>query len=249
VAILWHFQKISPLITPFIGAFFAMLIAICIGYPTLRLRGYYFSLATLSLPLIASSLVVSFPDVTLAGRGIPNIFAPEIPFGLRPQAYYLMFLGYMIVCVLIAYKIERSKFGRGLTAIREDEDAAAVCGIDATKLKVEIFMLSGFLTGIAGGLFASYLTYVSPSTVFGILLSVSPVLMTILGGKGYWIGPVIGAFTLDILRNYVAYGVLSVLNELVLGVVLVVIVLLAPKGIYGVITEGVMRNARRKGHS
>jgi len=249
VAILWNFYKISPLITPFIGAFFAMLVAICIGYPTLRLRGYYFALATLSLPLIASGLVNSFPDVTLAGRGIPNVSPPEIAFLLRPNAYYAMFLGYMILCVLIAYKVENSKFGHGLMAIREDEDAAAVCGINATKMKVEAFMLSGFLTGIAGGLFASYLTYVSPSSVFGILLSVTPVLMTILGGRGRWIGPVIGAITLDLLRNYISYSVLSVLNSLVLGVVLIVIVLLAPKGIYGVITQGVMRYVGRKGHS
>jgi ABC-type branched-subunit amino acid transport system permease subunit len=73
--------------------------------------------------------------------------------------------------------------------------------------------------------------------------------MTILGGRGRWVGPIIGAVTLDLLRNYVSYSVLSVLNELVLGVVLIVIVLLAPKGIYGVITQGVMRSAGRKRHS
>jgi branched-chain amino acid transport system permease protein len=155
----------------------------------------------------------------------------------------------MVACVLIAFKAENSKFGRGLIALRDDEEAAAVCGINGTKLKVEAFMISGFLTGIAGGLFASYLTYVSPSAVFGIILSVTPVLMTILGGRGRWIGPVIGGITLDLLRNYISYSVLSVLNELVLGLVLIVIVLLAPSGIVGVINEVILKNARRKGHS
>jgi branched-chain amino acid transport system permease protein len=249
VAILWTAYHFSPLLSPFIGAFFAMLIAMVIGYPTMRLRGYYFALATLSLPLIAQGLVLSFPQVTSGGQGIPNIFPPEIPFALRPNFYYGIFLAYMIGCVLIAYKIETAKFGRGLVALRDDEDAAAVCGINGTRLKVEAFMVSGVLTGIAGGLFASYLTYVSPSGVFGILLDVTPVLMTILGGRGRWLGPVIGGITLDLLRNYVSYSVLSVLDELVLGIVLIIIVLIAPKGILGVITEVTQRFARRKGHS
>jgi branched-chain amino acid transport system permease protein len=248
VAILWTFYKFSPLVSPFIGAFFAMLIAMVIGYPTMRLRGYYFALATLTLPLIAEGLVLSFPSVTAGGEGIPNIFPPGVPFDLRPHFYFGIFLVYMIACVLIAYKVESSKFGRGLVALRDDEDAAAVCGINGTRLKVEAFMISGFLTGIAGGLFASYLTYVSPDAVFGIILSVTPVLMTILGGRGRWIGPVIGAILLELLRYYISYNVLSVLDELVLGIVLIVIVLLAPKGILGV-TEGVLRNAGRKGHS
>jgi branched-chain amino acid transport system permease protein len=249
VAVLWALYRFSPLVSPFIGAFFAMLIAMVIGYPTMRLRGYYFALATLSLPLIAQGLVLSFPQITAGGQGIPNIFPPGIPFTLRPNFYYGIFLAYMVACVLIAFKAENSKFGRGLIALRDDEEAAAVCGINGTKLKVEAFMISGFLTGIAGGLFASYLTYVSPSAVFGIILSVTPVLMTILGGRGRWIGPVIGGITLDLLRNYISYSVLSVLNELVLGLVLIVIVLLAPSGIVGVINEVILKNARRKGHS
>jgi branched-chain amino acid transport system permease protein len=249
VAILWASYKFSPLISPFIGALFAMLIAMVIGYPTMRLRGYYFALATLALPLIAQGLVLSVPAITAGGQGIPNIFPPEIPFNLRPHFYYGTFLAYMFACVVIAYKAENSKFGRGLVALRDDEDAAAVCGINGTRLKVEAFMVSGFLTGIAGGLFASYLTYVSPSAVFGIILSVTPVLMTILGGRGRWLGPVIGGITLNLLSNYISYSVLSVLNELVLGVVLILIVLMTPKGILGVVSDVIMRNARRKGNS
>lgn len=237
VALLWYHFEISPLITPFLAGFVSMLIAICIGYPTMRLRGFYFALATLSLPIIMAGLVNGFPEITLAGRGISNIYAPEIPFEVKPEAYYLLFLLYMIICTLISYKIENSKFGIGLFAIREDEDAAIACGVNATKLKVEAFMISGFLTGLAGGLFSSYLTYVSPVAMFSIILSVSPVLMSILGGKETYIGPIIGAFTLDLLRNLMAYAFLSVLNELVLGIILIIIVLIFPQGILGVILK------------
>lgn len=235
VALLWHYLGVSPLITPFLGGLIAGAIAIGIGYPTMRLRGYYFALATLSLPIISEGIIVSFPYVTLGGRGISNIYAPEIPFEIRPQAYYLLFLLYMVVCAIIAHKIEGSKFGTGLVAIREDEEAAVMCGVNGTKLKVEAFIISGFLTGIAGGLYSSYLTYISPSSTFGILVSVTPVLMCILGGKETWLGPIIGAFTLDLVRQYVSYTVLSVLNTLIFGAVLVVVMLLAPQGIIGLL--------------
>jgi branched-chain amino acid transport system permease protein len=247
VALLWHYFGLSPLVTPFLGGLAAAGFAAVIGYPTMRLRGYYFSLATLSLPMISQAVILGIPSITLGGFGVSNVYALEIPFELRSQAYYSIFLVYMVACGLIAYKLERSRFGVGLVAIRENEDAAVACGVNSTRLKTTAFMISGFLTGVGGGFFSSYLTYISPDSVLGLLMSVSPVLMVILGGRGVWLGPIIGAFSLDLARQYVAYNVLSVLNTAIFGAILIVIMLLAPGGMFGLLTKrGMLRSVRRK---
>jgi len=238
VALLLQHFGTSPLLTIPLGGLLCIIIAIIIGYPTMRLRGYYFALATLSLPIIFGAVVVSFPDITLGGRGVSNIYITEIPFELRPQIYYMIFLLYMAVCATVAYMVERSKFGMGLVAIRDDEVAAEACGINTTKLKVEAFIISGFLTGIAGGFYGTYLTYISPSTAFGILPSIIPVLMAILGGRNTWLGPIIGGIVLDLLRQYISYTFPGVLNTLIFGGILIIFTILFPEGVVGMIKKG-----------
>jgi branched-chain amino acid transport system permease protein len=247
-AILLQSYHLSPLLTAPVAGIFAVSLALVVGIPTLRLRGSYFALATLTLPLLMSDLFVALPDFTGGGRGIMNLHLPGVRVGLEPQVFYVSFFSLMIIAMLVAYAVENSKFGLGLMAIREDEDAARMCAVDATKLKNIAFMISAFFIGVAGGLYTPYLSYVNPSLAFDILITISPVLMAIFGGKGTWIGPIIGAFILDLVRQYLSFLILSEMNTLVFGLMLIAVMMLMPNGIIGFLRSprfARLRNSKR----
>jgi branched-chain amino acid transport system permease protein len=232
-ALLLQGYGLSPILTAPVAGIFAVGLALIIGLPTLRLRGSYFALATLTVTLLLGDLFVGLPEITGGGRGIMNLHIPNLTVGLEPQVFYMSFFTLMIITIVVAYAVENSKFGLGLMAIREDEDAARMCAVNAPKLKNMAFMISAFFIGVAGGLFTPYLSYVNPSLAFNILITISPVLMAIFGGKGSWMGPIIGAFILDIVRQYLSFLILSELNTLVFGLMLIVVMILMPQGILG----------------
>lgn len=232
-ALLLQGYGLSPILTAPVAGIFAVGLALVIGLPTLRLRGSYFALATLTLTLLLGDLFIGLPEITGGGRGIMNLHIPGVAVGSEPQVFYICFFTLMIITIAVAYAVENSKFGLGLMAIREDEDAARMCAVNAPKLKNVAFMMSAFFIGVAGGLFTPYLSYVNPSLAFNILITISPVLMAILGGKGTWMGPIIGAFTLDLVRQYFSFLILSELNMLVFGVMLIAVMIVMPQGIIG----------------
>jgi branched-chain amino acid transport system permease protein len=245
VAILLRDYGISPLITMFLGGVFAMGLAVVIGYPTLRLRATaYFSLVTLGIALVMSSVFVASRALTGGGIGIQNVHIPGLALDMESQGFYILFLALLVATVFAAHRVERSKLGFGLLAIRENEDAALVLGVDATKLKLKAFLLSAFFTGLAGGLYAPYLSWINPGLVFGVLISITPVLMTIFGGRGVWIGPVIGGFTLGLVRQYMTFTVQAEFSLVVYGVVLIITVIAMPRGVFGFVKERLEKYAR-----
>ena len=232
-ALLLKGYHLSPLLTAPVAGIFAVCLALVVGLPTLRLRGSYFALATLTLTLLMADLFVGIPDFTGGGRGITNLHIPGVSVGLEPQVFYTSFFALMIIAMAVAYAIENSKFGLGLMAIREDEDAARMCAVNATKLKNMAFIISAYFIGVAGGLYTPYLSYVNPSLAFSILITISPVLMALFGGKGSWIGPIVGAFILDLVRQCLSFLILSEVNTLVFGLMLIAVMMLMPNGIVG----------------
>src|SRR5262249_24724796 len=206
-----------------------------IGYLTLRLRGVFFSIATLAPAAVLESMVVNWAYVGGA-KGI-NVIRPPV---VRPFCNYVEFLFVVmgliaLFAVAIAWFIENSWIGRGFAAIRDSEEAAECMGVPTLRLKLLATTVSGFLMGVAGAPFPYYITFVEPASTFNLSYAVNSIAMPMVGGTTTWIGPVIGAVLLGTLQQLATVTISSELNLLIVGVVLVAFVILAPEGIVGLI--------------
>ena len=211
-----------------VAGLLAALFAVLFGVPTLRLRGPYFSVATIGVGEAVRLVALYAEPITGGGRGLPL----PISFGeLRLLSYYLA-ATWMAAAILGAWWIERSKFGLALAAIRMDEDAAQTLGVDTTRYKVLALVLSAFVVGVAGGIFASTQFYMSPDSVFAFSISVSMILISIIGGIGTLWGPVIGAIVYILLREQViAYRPQD--HLFIFGFLLILFMLFEPGGFVG----------------
>jgi branched-chain amino acid transport system permease protein len=161
-----------------------------------------------------------------------NIFTSRMIF-------YEVMLGIAVIVILIERWVEKSKFGFGLRSIRENEETAQTMVVNPTKLKMQAFILSGFLTGVIGGVFAYYRVYLLPDSVFDTFLSIQIVTMALFGGATSWIGPIIGATVLTVLSELMA-GFLSIPSEvsrIIYGVILILVIMFLPDGIVSLFTK------------
>jgi len=215
------------------GGLVGGLLGLGIGYLTLRLKGVFFSIATLALAVVLQTVVVNWEYVGGA-KGI-NIFRPPSPPGFSNYVEFLfLVMGVLAVgSVSVAWWIERSWIGRGLAAIRDNEEAAECMGVPTLKLKLLATTLSGFLLGVAGAPFPYYVTLVEPASAFDLNYAVNSLAMPMIGGTTTWMGPVVGAALLGTAQQVATVTISSELNLLIVGVVLVAFVILAPQGIVG----------------
>jgi branched-chain amino acid transport system permease protein len=153
-------------------------------------------------------------------------------------------LGLAVFSVWVARLVERSRLGRGLAAIRDDELAAECSGVPTLKLKLISTTLSGFLMGVAGAPFPYYVTYVDPAGTFNLAYAVNSIAMPVIGGMTTWIGPVMGAVLLGTLQQWVTVTISSAWNLLIVGVLLVLFVTLAPNGMVGLLNSLTGRKSR-----
>ncbi|HET6599881.1 MAG TPA: branched-chain amino acid ABC transporter permease, partial [Burkholderiaceae bacterium] len=161
---------------------------------------------------------------------------------LKSEAlFYELALALLVAATLTIYWLSRSRFGFGLIAIRENEEAAAVMGVNTTLYKVLAFALSAAFTGLAGGIYAYYITFIDPVGVFDIALNVKMIIMAVFGGPGSVLGPVVGALILSAVSEVLASQVTSIAS-LFFGVVIVVAVVFMPRGL-----ADLMRNVKRAG--
>ena len=219
---------------PFAAAV-AGLVGLGTGYLTLRLRGVYFSIATLALAVVLHTLVVNW-DFVGGSRGVYVLRPQDVPFfGSYARYLFAVMLGLAIVSVLIARFVEHSWLGRGLAALRDDETAAECSGIPALRLKLIATVLSGAMMGMAGAPFPYFITYVDPKTAFGLDIAVNTIAMPLIGGTTTWVGPVIGALLLGTLQQVSTVTISSALNLMIVGVLLVVFITVAPNGIVGLL--------------
>ena len=212
-----------------------------VGLLTLRLRGIFFSIATVAITIILETAVINWRYVGGA-TGI-QILRPPVtePFESYIKMLFVAVVLLAIVAVAIARYIETSWLGRGLRAIRDNEEAAECSGVPTLKLKLLACTISGALMSAAGAPLAMYQSFVEPASAFNLTYSVSALAMPIIGGTAHWLGPVIGAVLLGTVQQVVTVTVSSELNVLVVGVLLVLFVVAAPEGIVGL-----MRKFRRK---
>ena len=217
-----------------IGVAMAGLVGIGTGYLTLRLRGVFFSIATLALAVVVQTLITNW-DFVGGARGAyvlrPRI-APLIG-GEYVQYLFLIMLGLCVVVLSTARAIERSALGYGFAAIRDDEGAAEASGVPTLRLKLIATGLSGGFMGMAGAPLPFYVTYLDPASGFNLNYAVNAIAMPLIGGTSSWLGPVVGAILVGGLQEYLRVTISSAVNVLVAGVLMVAFVILAPQGIVG----------------
>ncbi len=228
-------------LTPWLG----MIAAACLGgvaaflisLPTMRLRGHYFALATLAFGEVMRVIGNSWGSLTGGPVGLSVPFAQPSFMALQfrdTRSYYWLMLGALVLVTLIFIAVKRSRLGYRLRAIKENEDAAEVIGVDTTTTKIIASVISGMLTAALGTLYAQFQFFFDPDTVFGVApISVRMAMIAIVGGIGTAAGPILGAFfviPLEEAANQVFSARAAGLSQLVFGVLLIVVILLEPRG-------------------
>ena len=217
-----------------------------VGLITLRLRGIFFSIATVAITIILETTVINWRYVGGA-TGIQILRPPVMePFESYTKMLLIVMVLLAIVAVAIARYIETSWLGRGLRAVRDNEEAAECAGVPTLKLKLMACTVSGALMSAAGAPLAMYQSFVEPASAFNLTYSVSALAMPIIGGTSHWIGPVIGAILLGTVQQVVTVTISSELNVLVVGVLLVLFVVAAPEGIVGLARRFAARFRKRE---
>lgn len=217
-----------------IGGVLAGLVGLGTGYLTLRLRGVFFSIATLALAVVVQTLITNWEFV--GGARGAYVLRPRVTSLLGIPYIEYLFILMLAVCVIVlvvARQIERTSLGYGFAAIRDDEAAAEAAGVPTLKLKLIATTLSGGFMGMAGAPLPYYVSYLDPASGFSLNYAVNAIAMPLIGGMSSWVGPVIGAVLVGGLQEWIKVTISSALNVLVAGVLMVAFVILAPQGIVG----------------
>jgi branched-chain amino acid transport system permease protein len=216
----------SPYLALAIAAVVGAVFGLIVGLPALRLRTFYFAITTLGFATIVTQVALAWQSVTGGGVGVPGPLFPE-PFSSQWGFYYFCF-GLAAICTWMTANVAASRFGRALTAIRDAEVAAEASGISKPALLVPVFLFSGAVAAVAGGLFASLQSYITPDA-FTLDLSVLFFIAILIGGRGSILGPLLGTILLTVLPELAAP--LVAWSTFLYAALLLVIVLAIPGGI------------------
>ena len=242
---------ISPWIGMIAGGVVAMLASLPIGWLCFRLRGPYFTIATIATAQALMLIFLKFRDFAWGAEGttIPNLGnAPLMMQFEAKAAYYYVALGLLAIGLLITWLIERSWMGYYLVAIGEDEDAAEAIGVNAPRIKRDIYLISSFLTAMAGTFYTQYIYFIDPATAFSFNISIEAALVSIVGGIGTLWGPVVGTVLLEttstLLQSWLG-GSVGGVQLTVYSLILMAVILWRPTGLMGVATEAYQRYITR----
>lgn len=201
--------------------------------PALRTRGTYFALVTLAfMELLYGLTQVVQPKITGGTKGLSGL--PTVLSGAVPN-YYLSF-GLMFVIGIILWLVVRTRLGTALSAIRMDEDAVKSTGLNTTKLKLFAFMVSAAVAGLAGAFYIHYLGSIAPRAIFDVNFLFTILVAALLGGAGTIIGPIMGAFFLTCLLEFLRPYIPGTERYFIYGLVALVVYYYAPNGLYGIVT-------------
>ncbi len=246
------FQKanVPPLLGTLLGIAAAVALAAMIGAATLRLRGPYFSLATLSAAAVVLSLILHYEDLTGGPSGIAISFSKDAPENLEfinVRAYYLIAITLLAAVTLFLEMIKRSRLGYYIAAIKSSEEAAAAAGIRVAWVKVLAFCLSAALTALGGVIYVFFIGFADPNFLASLTLSIKIALIAVVGGTGFLVGPIVGAIfyeTIDAVAN--AYmGAAGGWDVMILGFSVVAIVMTDPRGLCFMAEKSLWQAARR----
>src|ERR1700761_2898141 len=242
---------VSPWIGMVAGGVVAALASLPIGWLCFRLRGPYFTIATIATAQALMLIFLKFRDFAWGAEGtpIPNLGAAPLMMQFENKAsYYYVVLGLLLLSLLVTWLIERSWIGNYLVAIGEDEDAAEAIGVNAPKMKRDIYMISAFLTALAGTFYTQYIYFIDPATAFSFNISIEAALVSIVGGIGTLWGPVIGTILLEttstLLQSWLGSSIGGI-QLTVYSLILMAVILWRPTGLMGMISEASQRFSRK----
>lgn len=236
VMLKYHF---SFWLTMPLSGFFAAIFAIVIGQPLLKLKGHYFAIATLGVAEAMREVVINLPELTGGGAGISVPIAGNLAktLYLGDAGFYLVFLALAIFSLIIGVTVSRNKFGYGLRAIHQNEDAAAAVGINTVKSKVMAFALSAFITGMVGSCYVFQQITIFPERLFDVQITVLMIMMVVIGGSGTILGPLLGAIGLQFISEYLRENFTN-LHTFILGGIIILAVILIPQGAVNFLRDG-----------
>lgn len=220
------------------AAVLAVVFAVLVGAPVLRLRGHYFAIATLGVAEGMREIVTNMSSITGGGAGItiPAIGVEATTSYPGNTGFYYYFLVLMLVALAVEWAVARTRFGYSLRAIHQDEDAAAAVGINTTRAKIAAYALCGLLTSMAGAIYAFQQVTIYPARLFSVEITVLMVGMAVIGGSGTVMGPIVGAFVLQFLSEFLRQNFLD-LHLFIFGAIIVLAVLFLPEGIVNFLSE------------
>jgi branched-chain amino acid transport system permease protein len=220
-----------------VAAVMGSLLGLGVGVLTLRMRGIFFSIATIAVAIIIETAITNWRFV--GGAAGIQLSRPPVMAPFDSYVKMLFFVQALMVVIAIAVTrfIQNSRIGRGLHALRDDELAAECTGVPTLRLKLLACVISGALISAGGAPAAMYLQFANPDSAFNLNYSVSVLAMSLIGGTAHWIGPVLGAILLGTTQQLLAVTISSEINVLVLGIMLVLFVVAAPKGIIGLVAR------------
>jgi branched-chain amino acid transport system permease protein len=240
---------VSPWLGMLAGGGVAALASLPIGALCFRLRGPYFAIATIATAQVLMLLFLKFRDFAWGAEGttMPNLGDAPLMMQFDGKApYYYIVLALLAIGLAITYRIERSWVGYYLVAVGEDEDAAEAVGVDALRIKRNIYMISAFLTALAGTFYVQYIYFIDPNTAFSFNVSVEAALVSIVGGIGTLWGPVIGTVLLEatsaLLQSWLGGGHGGV-QLTIYSLILIAVILYRPTGLIGILTDAYGRLA------
>ena len=203
-------------------------LVLAIGPLLLRLKGHYFAIATLGFNEAVKEIVSNATALTGGGMGLSVPLPPWGP-GASAVTFYYLFLGTMVVATWVAFEFSRRRLGIGCGAIRDNEEKAAAVGLHTTRYKTTAWMISATMTGLVGAINAYQMTYIDPPTFFDMAISVKSFVIFLLGGAGTILGPVAGAFFVELLQTFTWSKLLN-WHTGAMGAIIMLVVILAPKG-------------------
>jgi len=225
---------LTIILAPFVTAVFAL----ATGYPSLRVKGHYFAIVTLAFNMVIFIVLMNFSALTQGEAGITGIPKPggengPIDFSNREVYYYFVLIVAVLATAMVAL-IVRSRIGQILISIRQNEDLVGAIGIAAWKYKLFAFVTSAMFAGLAGALYAHYQSFINPE-IFGVSQSLDAILAVIIGGSATIAGPVVGAFVVVFLPEYLRFA--DSFRLILYGLILVLATIYMPRGIVGTVTS------------
>jgi branched-chain amino acid transport system permease protein len=249
--ILFNKYGIPPWVGMWGGVLISLVFALVMGAMTLRMRGVFFALATVAVSLAMVQISRHFVDLTGGADGLALKFFGNSLWAMQsrtpgPFLYAGLFL--VIIYYLITRTILKSRFGLEMMAVRDDEVAAAAAGVAVFRTKITGFIVSAMMTAIAGTLYIQFYMAIDPEAAFGLSQAIQLQLPALLGGIGTATGPVVGGAIMIFLSEVTNWGSTKLgiegLDILVYGLMLLIVVLRAPKGVVGLLSKSMQRGTR-----
>ncbi|MGB3413192.1 MAG: branched-chain amino acid ABC transporter permease [Microbacteriaceae bacterium] len=234
---------LSPWLSIPVGVAATVLVAVIVGWPSFKLTGHYFALATLALFPVFHILASYFKDLT---GGPSGISVPILESGIAtlqfddPAQFFYVVATLLLLALVVSRWVKFSAFGLRLDAIRQNPEAARLAGVNMFNEKMKALVISAAVTSVAGSFYGAFLQFLDADTAFSWTITINIVLFAIVGGTRFWWGPALGALILIPLSEYASMqltGNLAALGQLAYGVLLIVLIIFQPRGLGGVLSN------------